>query len=137
MSFQHYLKLDKLAEFSEQNIVLLVNTTNVPAVVSRYTVGGQTLVNIQTLSEHTIPVPTAVPQLPILIAGDITGMTPTIRRRCIIFMREITGGIDNVRMCSFEVDNPLSSCAIDRTGLVNFPSSTTWVLPVTRITYVI
>ena len=88
MSFQHYLKLDKPGEFSEANIVMTINTTSVPAVVSRYIVGGQTLVNIQTLSEYTIPVPTAVPQLPVSIAGDISGLTPTIRRRCIIFMRE-------------------------------------------------
>ena len=137
MSFQHYLKLDKPGEFSEANIVMTINTTSVPAVVSRYKVGGQTLVNIQTLSEHTIPVPTAVPQLPVSIAGDISGLTPTIRRRAIIFLREITGGINNVRMCSFEIDNPLNSSAIDRTGLVNFPSSTTWVLPVTRISYIV
>jgi hypothetical protein len=137
MSFQHYLKLDKPGEFSETNIVLNINTTSVPVVVSRYIVGGQTLVNIQTLSEYTIPVPTAVPQLPVSFVGDISGLTPTIRRRCIIFMRETTGGIDNVRMCSFEVDNPLSSCAIDRSGLLNFPSGGTWILPVTRFTYVI
>lgn len=137
MSFQHYLKLDKPGEFSEANIVMTINTTSVPAVVSRYIVGGQTLVNIQTLSEYTIPVTTALAQLPVSFAGDISGLTPTIRRRAIFFMRETTGGINNVRMCSFEIDNPLTSCAIDRTGLVTFGASSTWILPVTRISYIV
>ena len=139
MSFQHYLKLDKPGEFSEALVVLTINgTTQVPAVVSRYIVGGETLVNIQTLAEYTISsLPNALPQFSVSITGDITGITPVIRRRCIIFLRETTGGIDNVRMCSFEIDNPLSSCAIDRTGLLNFPISTTWVLPITRISYIV
>ena len=137
MSFQHYITLDKTGEFSEANIVMTINTTAVPAVVSRYIVGGQTLVNIQTLSEYTIPVTTAVSQLPVSIAGDISGLTPTIRRRNIFFMREITGGIDNVRMCSFEIDTPLNSSAIDRTGLALFGTGSSWVLPVTRISYIV
>ena len=137
MSFQHYLLLDKTEEFSEANIVMLINTTSIPAVVSRYTVGGQTLVNIQTLSEYTISLPNAVPQLPVSFTGDTTGLTPTLRRRCIIYLRETTGVIDNVRMCSFEIDNPLSSSAIDRTGLLNFPINSSWVLPVTRISYIV
>lgn len=137
MSFQHYLKLDKKGEFSEANLVMTINTTEVPVVVSRYTVGAETLVNIQTLAEHTITLPIALPQLPVSFAGDISGLTPSIRRRCIIFLRETTGGSDNVRMCSFEVDNPLSSSAIDRTGLLNFPVSGSWVLPVTRISYIV
>ena len=137
MSFQHYLKLDRTKEFIEQDIVMLVNTINIPAKVSRYTVNGETLVNIQTLSEYTIPVTTSLAQIPISITGDITGMTPTLRRRAIIFMREITGGINNVRMCSWEIDTPLSSCAIDRENLATFGASTTWVLPVTRISYIV
>ena len=138
MSFQHYLKLDKPGEFSQANVVLTINaTTQVPAVASRYILGGETLVNIQTLAEHTISLPNAVPQFAVSFAGDISGLTPTLRRRCIIYLRETTGGINNVRMCSFEIDNPLSSCAIDRTGLLNFPISTTWVLPITRISYIV
>ena len=136
MSLNHYAPFDKSVEFNSQNVVLTINGVNVPAKAYRYTIGSETLVNIEVTSDYIIALTTPLSQIPIQVSGDTTALTPSVRRRNLIFMKEVGPSNEITSLCSFEIDTDLTSWAIDRAALQQFGAGN-WYFAPCVISYIV